>query len=69
LAFHKYTDRCEARAIIYSIVEAAKEIGLNPYYYLRYLFEVLPNMDIKDEIAIGKFLPWSPTLPIYYRVF
>ncbi|MFD2444114.1 IS66 family transposase [Bacillus sp. CGMCC 1.16607] len=56
-------------AIIYSIVETAKENGLNPYYYLRYLFEVLPNMDIKDESALDKLLPWSTTLPIYCRVF
>jgi transposase len=56
-------------AIIYSIVETAKENGLNPYYYLRYLFEVLPNMDTKDESAIDKVLPWSTTLPIYCRVF
>lgn len=28
-------------AIVYSIVETAKENGLNPYYYLHYLFEKL----------------------------
>lgn len=56
-------------AIIYSIVETAKENGLNPYYYLRYLFEELPNMDTTDEIALDKLLPWSETLPIHCRVF
>jgi transposase len=56
-------------AIIYSIVETAKENGLNPYYYLRYLFEELPNMDTTDENALDKLLPWSETLPIHCRVF
>jgi transposase len=58
-----------ASAIIYSIVETAKENGLNPYYYLNYLFEKLPNMDTTSESALDKLLPWSTTLPIYCRVF
>src|SRR5699024_8467192 len=38
-----------ASAIIYSVVETAKENGLNPFNYLKYLFEILPNMDIEDH--------------------
>lgn len=53
-----------ASAVIYSIVETAKENGLNPYYYLRYLFEKLPNIDLTNKNALDKILPWSPTLPI-----
>lgn len=53
-----------ASAIIYSIVETAKENGLNPYYYLRYLFEKLPNMDLTDMNALDKLLPWSTNLPV-----
>jgi transposase len=56
-------------AIVYSIVETAKENGLNPYYYLHYLFEKLPNMDKADEVALDKLLPWSSTLPMVCRVF
>jgi transposase len=58
-----------ASAIIYSIVETAKENGLNPYYYLRYLFEKLPNIDLTDKSALDKVLPWSKTLPIVCRDF
>lgn len=47
-----------ASAIIYSIVETAKANGLNPYYYLRYLFEQLPNMDTTGENALDKLPPW-----------
>jgi transposase len=58
-----------ASAIIYSIVETAKANGLNPYYYLRYLFEQLPNMDMTDENALDKLLPWSTTIPVNCIVF
>jgi len=50
-------------AVVYSIVETAKENGLNPYLYLKYLFEELPNIDIKDNDAIDELLPWSHSLP------
>lgn len=50
-------------AIIYSVVETAKENGLNPLNYLIYLFEQLPNMDIQDLSLLDRILPWSETLP------
>ena len=53
-----------ASAIIYSIVETAKANGLNPYYYLRYLFEQLPYINLTDENALDQLLPWSTTLPV-----
>jgi transposase len=53
-----------ASAIIYSIVETALANELNPYYYLRYLFERLPNMDLTDEKALEMLLPWSSSIPV-----
>lgn len=50
-------------AIIYSVVETAKENGLNPLNYLTYLFEQLPNMEIKDPQQLDPVLPWSDVLP------
>jgi hypothetical protein len=58
----------EASAIIYSIVETAKENGLNPFYYLKYLFEELPNIDTTDKTNLLQLLPWSMTLPNECRV-
>lgn len=58
-----------ASAIIYSIVETAKANGLNPYYYLRYLFEQLPKMDTTDENGLDQLLPWSTILPVTCIVF
>lgn len=58
----------QASAIVYSIVETAKENGLNPFHYLSYLFEKLPNIDIDDKNALDELLPWSTTLPSSCRV-
>jgi transposase len=48
-----------ASAIVYSIVETAKENGLDPFVYLTHLFEQLPNIDLNDKAAIEKLLPWT----------
>nr|WP_171038130.1 transposase domain-containing protein [Aquibacillus sediminis] len=45
--------------IIYSIVKTAKENGLNPFNYLSYLFEELPNIDTTDKEQLAQYLPWS----------
>ena len=54
----------QASATIYSIVESAKENGLKPFEYLKYLFTALPNATSKD---LDDFLPWSNTLPDHCR--
>jgi len=58
----------KSSAIIYSIVETAKENGLNPFNYLKFLFEQLPNMDITDKNKLDQFLPWSTSIPQECRV-
>lgn len=42
----------EASAGIYSIIETAKANGLEPYWYMRYLFEKLPACKGDDEIRL-----------------
>jgi transposase len=49
----------KASAVIYSIVETAKENGLNPFAYLEHLFKHLPNIDVTDPTAVDNFLPWA----------
>ena len=49
--------------MIYSIVETAKENGLDPFEYLKYLFETLPGLDRKSQQALDTILPWSESLP------
>jgi transposase len=49
----------KASAIIYSIIETAKENGLNPMNYLTYLFERMPNEDFKNNPDVFEHLfPW-----------
>jgi hypothetical protein len=49
-----------ASAITFSIIETAKENGLNPYAYLTYIFKNAPNWDIRNNTdALQKLLPSS----------
>ena len=51
-----------ASATIYSIIETAKENRLNPYAYLNHLFEILPNLDSRDDATLEALLPWNVKL-------
>ena len=51
-----------ASAEIYSLVNTAKANGVNPYYYLRYLLDVLPTMDPGNDEELEKVVPWNPNL-------
>ncbi|MDQ0063749.1 hypothetical protein J2T14_005972 [Paenibacillus harenae] len=56
-------------AAIYSVIETAKENGLLPFQYLKYLFEQLPQLpDSQNPEALEPYLPWSSMLPITCRV-
>jgi transposase/uncharacterized coiled-coil protein SlyX len=57
-----------ASAVVYSIVETAKENGLKPFEYLTFLFERLPNIDTTDPAAVEELLPWSDSIPEYCRM-
>jgi len=52
-----------ASAVTYSIVETAKENDLNPFAYLQYLFERLPNVDTSNPEVMNALMPWSEALP------
>lgn len=53
----------KASAIIYSLVETAKENQLNPFHYLTHVLEQLPLIDLTNETALDSLMPWSETLP------
>jgi len=43
-------------------------MGFNPFEYLKYLFEQLPQLeDPKDPEALDRLLPWLSTLPSICR--
>ena len=45
-----------ASAMLYSFIETAKSNGVDPYYYLRWLFDKLP---ITQESELDSLLPWN----------
>ena len=48
----------KASAIMFSIIETAKENGLNPFAYLVYIFQNAPNWDIRNNVdALNLLLP------------
>jgi transposase len=53
--FSNTPNGAHASACIYSLIESAKANGLEPYRYLRYIFNRLPA--IKDEESVKKLLP------------
>ena len=66
--FANTTRGANSSAVIYSLVETAKENGLNPFPYLTYLFEQLPNINLKDPEALDLLLPWAEPIQTKFRV-
>lgn len=50
----------KSSAVIFSLIETAKENGLNPYEYLRFLFQTLPN---RGACSLKGFLPDGQNIP------
>lgn len=61
--FSKSPKGANASAVTYSIIETAKANNLNAFYYLNYLFEKLPNIDIENIDELDQLLPWSSSIP------
>ncbi|WP_138753598.1 IS66 family transposase [Paenibacillus sinopodophylli] len=54
----------KSSAAVYSVIESAKENGLHPFRYLKYLFEQLPQLpDPQDLKTLEPYMPWSSSLP------
>ena len=50
-----------ASAAVYSLIETCKANEIDPYKYLIYLLEHLPNEPFQRQPEIlQKYLPWSP---------
>jgi hypothetical protein len=55
-----------ANSVLYSIIETAKENGLHPFHFVKYLLDVLPNSNTSD---VECFLPWSNNLPDFCKAY
>jgi len=58
--FSNTPNGANASSVMYSIIETAKENGLHPFQYVKFLLEELPGATTND---LESFLPWSATLP------
>ena len=50
-----------ASSIIYSLIETAKENGLIPFQYLKFLLEHIPNL--KPDDNLDHLMPWHNSIP------
>jgi len=55
----------KASAVVYSMIETAKENGLKPYDYLKFLFETVPQATTG---ALDSLLPWGDAVPMHCRM-
>lgn len=55
-------------AILYSLVETAKENGLKPFEYITYLLECMPNLNLAAPGVLESLMPWSESLPAACRM-
>jgi len=63
--FSNSVNGVKASAIAFSIIETAKENGLNPFEYVKFLLETLPNA---TTCQLDLLMPWSVDLPESCRV-
>jgi hypothetical protein len=49
LAVQQNIEGSQASSIIYSLVETAKENGLDPAAYLAHVFKTSPNVDFRND--------------------
>lgn len=55
-------------AIIMSILENAKQNGLDQFKYINYLLDKLPNeLSLLDNQRLEVYLPWSENVQLHYK--
>ena len=47
----------DAAAVFFSLIETAKETGVDPFGYLAYVFATAPNVDMRDDGMLETLLP------------
>lgn len=62
----------EVNAAMYSIVETAKSNKVNPYEYIKYLLEKMPEYldekgNMTDPACLKDMMPWSDAFKTYHR--
>jgi hypothetical protein len=60
--FSDSVEGMRANAIMYTLVQTARANGLDPFEYLTYVYERLPNMTTAKEVE--SLLPWNVRLAL-----
>lgn len=67
--FSTSTKGAEASAAIYSLIETAKANKLDPYGYIEFILDYLPQQDlIEHPEKIDWFLPWSEEIKEEFEI-
>lgn len=62
--FSQSFEGAQANAIILSLIQTAKDNGLNPRRYIQYLLEQLPNRVSEKNSPLEAYLPWAPEVQL-----
>ena len=66
--FSQSSTGANAMAIIMSILETAKQNGLDQFKYMSYLLDKLPNeLSLSDNQRLEAYLPWSESVQLYCK--
>ena len=58
--FSTSTKGAEASVAVFNLIETAKSNKLNPYDYIEFILDYLPQQDlVEDPERLDWFLPWS----------
>ena len=55
--YERFQEQAQASSVIYSLIETAKENGLDPYRYLLWVLQNAPQLSEADEAWAEKLLP------------
>ena len=55
--YERFQEQAQASSMIYSLIETAKENGLDPYRYLLWLLQNAPQLSETDEAWAESLLP------------
>ena len=66
--FSQSSTGANAMAIIMSILETAKQNGLDQFKYMSYLLDKLPNeLSLSDNQSLEAYLPWSESVQLHCK--
>ena len=67
--FSTSTKGAEASAAVFSLIETAKSNKLNPYDYIEFILDYLPQQDlVEDPKKLDWFLPWSEEIKEEFEI-